>query len=30
MLNQDQKTAAQQLNLAELYAELDWLEQVIG
>lgn len=29
MLNQDQKTAAQQLNLAELYAELDWLAQVI-
>jgi len=28
--NQDQTLTAQQLNLAELHAELDWLEQVIG
>jgi len=28
--DQDETPAGQQLNLAELYAELDWLEQVIG
>ncbi|MGZ5051467.1 MAG: ATP-binding protein [Methylobacter sp.] len=29
MLNQDQNLTAQQLNLSELHAELDWLAQVI-
>ncbi len=29
MLNQDETPVGQQLNLAELYAELDWLAQVI-